>query len=375
MMEQIEWKSFIQDAWEKSGFEEPTAIQTKVSAPILHGVDVIAKSPTGSGKTLAYLLPLLQKVDTDKKHVQVVILASSHELVMQIHQEVQKWAQGSGISSATLIGGANMKRQIEKLKKKPNVVIGTPGRVSELINQKKLKMHEVQTLVLDEGDQLLVPEHRKTIQGIVKSTLNDRQLLLFSATLSENTEQEAKEFMREPEVIKVSEEEINKPEVEHIYFVSEARDKIDIVRKIARHGEVKALAFLKEISHLQAMAEKLEYKGLSVGVLNSDSNKQDRANTLKDFRTGKLPLLLSTDVAARGLDITDLTHIIHVDLPEDMNQYIHRSGRTGRLGSTSGTVISVVTPKEEKTLKKFSRDLGIPVSKKVFYKGEIQDAT
>jgi len=247
-------------------------------------------------------MPLLQKVDTDKKHVQVVILASSHELVMQIHQEVQNWAQGSGISSTTLIGGANMKRQIEKLKKKPNVVIGTPGRVSELINQKKLKMHEVQTLVLDEGDQLLVPEHRKTIHGIV-------------------------------------------------------------VRKIARHGEVKALAFLKEISHLQAMAEKLEYKGLSVGVLNSDSNKQDRANTLKDFRTGKLPLLLSTDVAARGLDITDLTHIIHVDLPEDMNQYIHRSGRTGRLGSTSGTVISVVTPKEEKMLKKFSRDLcSVPLS-------------
>ncbi|KGX90169.1 DEAD/DEAH box helicase [Pontibacillus marinus] len=373
-MEQIEWKSFIHDAWEKSGFEEPTAIQTKVSTPILNGEDVIAKSPTGSGKTLAYLLPLLQKIDTEKKHVQVVILASSHELVMQIHQEVQKWTQGSGISSATLIGGANMKRQIEKLKKKPNVVIGTPGRVSELINQKKLKMHEVQTLVLDEGDQLLVPEHRKTIHGIVKSTLNDRQLLLFSATLSENTEQEAKEFMKEPEVIKVSEEEINKPEVEHIYFVSEARDKIDIVRKIARHGEVKALAFLKEISHLQAMAEKLEYKGLSVGVLNSDSNKQDRANTLKDFRSGKLPLLLSTDVAARGLDIRDLTHIIHVDLPEDVNQYIHRSGRTGRLGSTSGTVISVVTPKEEKTLKKFSRDLGIPVSKKVFYKGEIKDA-
>ncbi|WP_201450103.1 DEAD/DEAH box helicase [Pontibacillus sp. HMF3514] len=373
-MEQIEWKSFIHGAWEKSGFEEPTAIQTKVSAPIHNGKDVIAKSPTGSGKTLAYLLPLLNKVDTEKKHVQVVILASSHELVMQIHQEVQKWTQGSGISSTTLIGGANMKRQIEKLKKKPNVVIGTPGRVSELINQKKLKMHEVQTLVLDEGDQLLVPEHRKTIQGIVKSTLNDRQILLFSATLSENTEQEAKGFMRESEVIKVSEEEINKPEVEHIYFVCEARDKIDIVRKVARHSGVKALAFLKEISHLQAMAEKLEYKGLSVGVLNSDSNKQDRANTLKDFRAGNLPLLLSTDVAARGLDITDLTHIIHVDLPEDINQYIHRSGRTGRLGSTSGTVISVVTPKEEKMLKKFSRDLEIPVSKKVFYKGEIQDA-
>ncbi len=373
-MEQIEWKAFINEAWEKSGFTEQTAIQTKVSSSILNGKDVIAKSPTGSGKTLAYLLPLLQNMESDKKHVQAVILASSHELVMQIHQEVQKWTQGSGISSATLIGGANMKRQIEKLKKKPNVVIGTPGRVHELINQKKLKMHEVQSLVLDEGDQLLVPEHYQTIQSIVKSTLQDRQLLLFSATLSEHTEQEAKTFMQDPYVVKVSEEEINKPDVEHIYFVCEAREKIDLVRKIVKHENGKALAFLKEISHLQAMAQKLEYQGISVGVLNSNSHKQERQRTLKDFREGKLPLVLSTDVAARGLDIRDLTHIIHVDLPEDVNQYIHRSGRTGRLGSSSGTIISIVTPQEERLLKKYSQQLDLSLSKKVFYKGEMKEA-
>lgn len=373
-MSEYQWKSFIQSAWETSGFEALTAIQNKVYDPITNGEDMIAKAPTGSGKTLGYLLPLLQKIDGEQKQVQVVILASSHELVMQIHQEVQKWTQGSGIKSATLIGGANMKRQIEKLKKKPQIIVGTPGRVGECIKQKKLKMHEVQSLVLDEGDQLLIPEHEQTVQAILKSTLNDRQLLLFSATLSESTLAKAKELMKDPTIIKVSEQETMKPKVDHIYFVCEARDKIEIVRKITRHEEIKGLAFMKEINQLQVMAEKLEYKGLTVGVLNSDSNKQERKNTMKAFRDGKLPLVLSTDVAARGLDIQGLTHIIHVDLPDDVHQYIHRSGRTGRLGSTSGTVISIVTPKEEKRLLKLSNELEQSLTKKKFVQGKIQDA-
>src|SRR5690606_25457538 len=149
-------------AWKKAGFHELTDVQTETIPLILEGGDVIAESPTGTGKTLAYLLPVLHKIDPEKRNVQAVILASSQELVMQILSEVQKWGEGSGIRSASLIGGANLKRQLEKLKKSPNVIVGTPGRVSELIKQKKLKMHEVKTIVLDEGDQLLTSEHVST---------------------------------------------------------------------------------------------------------------------------------------------------------------------------------------------------------------------
>lgn len=367
-------KPFVKQVWEKSAFTKPTAIQFQTNTPIIEGKDVIAEAPTGSGKTLAYLLPLLQTMKEEQKQPEVIVLASSRELVSQIHQEVQKWSEGSGFSSTTLIGGANVKRQLEKLKKKPNIIIGTPGRVYELIQQKKLKMHEVKTVVLDEADQLLVPEHFDTIHGIIKSTLRERQLLLFSATLTDEVEQQAKTFMKEPEVIRVDREEKEQPNLEHMFFVSEGRDKIEVLRKIMRSGDVKALAFVNDIGNLSVLAEKLQYKGLNVDVLHGDSTKQDRAKAMKEFRSGKSNLLMATDVAARGLDILDIDYIINVDLPDDVNQYIHRAGRTGRLGSTSGAVLSIVTPQEKKVLKAFSKKIDRPLQEKKIYNGKIQNA-
>ncbi|WP_243290920.1 DEAD/DEAH box helicase [Bacillus sp. FJAT-47783] len=365
-------KPFLQEVWKKSGFKNPTDIQVKAIPLIIEGKDILAKSPTGTGKTLAYLLPLLEKIDRENKSIQVVILASSHELVMQIHSEIVKWTAGSGISGASFIGGANLKRQIEKLKKRPQIIVGTPGRVHELIKMKKIKMHTVQTIVLDEGDQLLVPEHIHTIQSIVKSTMSDRQILLFSATLNKKTEQSAKEMMNEPILVK-SEAVQTKENVEHIYFVCEAREKVDILRRVARIDGLKGLAFENDIGGLDVLAQKLEFKGISVGVLHSELKKEMRAKAIKVFRNGGYPLLLATDVAARGLDIKGLTHVIHVDFPETKAQYVHRSGRTGRLGSESGTVISIVTPREERKLKQFARELNIKVHKKVFVQGKMVD--
>lgn len=363
-------KPFIQAAWEKAGFTQPTTIQSKAIPFILDGVDVIAESPTGTGKTLAYLLPVLNAIDSTKKTIQAVILASSQELVMQIQSEVQTWSENSGIRAATFIGGANVKRQLEKIKKNPHVIIGTPGRTLELIKQKKLKMHEVKTIVLDEGDQLLTQEHRGTVTDIIKSTLKERQVLLFSATLPNPTETLARELTAGAEVIKVEKDEtINAANVEHIYFTSEPRDKILILEKISRL-DVKALVFMKDIGNLTVASEKLNYKGINVAILHSDLNKDKRKNALKDFRNGKTNLLLATDVAARGLDIKGITHVVHFDFPKDIKQYIHRSGRTGRFGA-EGTVLSIVTDREERELKKFARELEIPLSEKVFFKGEI----
>jgi superfamily II DNA/RNA helicase len=365
-------KPFIYKAWEKEGFKEPTAIQAKAIPSILEGKDVIAESPTGTGKTLAYLLPILEKIDPGLPHVQAVILASSHELVMQILAEIQKWSQGSGIVNASFIGGANLKRQLEKLKKRPHIVVGTPGKIYELIGQKKLKMHNVKTIVLDEGDTLLVPEHQGTIQGIIKSTLKDRQLLMFSATIGKNTMDEAKALMKDPEIIMIQKEELPVPKVEHFYFVTEGREKIKILESIARLPNMKGLVFMKDIGEISVTAAKLAYKNLQAAVLHSETKKADREKALKGFRKGEFPLLLSTDVAARGLDIKGLTHVIHFDIPRTTEQYTHRSGRTGRAGA-EGMVLSIVTPQEERDLKKIANKLNLTLEKKVFYKGQITD--
>ncbi|RDI42324.1 DEAD/DEAH box helicase [Falsibacillus pallidus] len=367
-------KPSILAVWEKEGFSLPTSIQMKAIPEILSGKDLIAQSPTGTGKTLAYLLPVISKVDADKQAPQALILASSQELVMQIFQEVQKWTEGSGLKAASIIGGANVKRQQEKLKKHPQIIVGTPGRVLELIKQKKLKMHEMKTLVLDEGDQLLVPEHLETIQTILKSTLKDqRQVLLFSATLTERSEQIGKELMESPELIKVEKDETIESDVDHIYFVCEPRDKQKILEKIARLEDVKALAFVKDIGEISVLNSKLKFKELPVGMLHSELKKDDRKTYLKDFRNGKINMLLATDVAARGLDIKGVTHVVHFDFPKELTQYVHRSGRTGRFGA-DGTVISIVTDREERELKQFAKELGIEVEKKEFYKGGVVDA-
>ncbi|MCF6139226.1 DEAD/DEAH box helicase [Pseudalkalibacillus berkeleyi] len=364
---------FLQKAWEKSQFKEPTKIQTDAIPEILDGGDVIAESPTGTGKTLAYLLPILEKIDPNQKDPQALIMASSRELVMQIFEEVQKWAEGSGISGASMIGGANVKRQIEKLKKKhPQIIIGTPGRVEELIKTKKLKMHEVKTIVLDEGDQLLVPEHNKTIQSIIKSTLSERQVLLFSATLPPKTEEVGRSFMKDPQVLKVNRTPQKNGKVDHVYVVCDRRDKVKNLEKLSRLKNMKGLAFGKDIGELSVMTEKLEYNRIPVDVLHSEMKKIERQNALQQFRDGKSNLLLATDVAARGLDIKGLTHVIQVDTAEDEDQYLHRAGRTGRAGA-SGTIVSLVTPGEEKVLKRIVNKLDLTLEKKTFYAGELVD--
>ncbi|WP_313799898.1 DEAD/DEAH box helicase [Cytobacillus sp.] len=368
-----ELQPFIQAVWEKSEFTQPTTIQTKAIPAAIEGNDLIAESPTGTGKTLAYLLPLLEKLEVEKRAVQAVIIAPSQELVMQILQEIQKWGEGSGIRAASFIGGANVKRQLEKLKKHPHIALGTPGRMLELIKQKKLKMHEVRTVILDEGDQLLVPEHVDTIRSIIKSTLSERQVVLFSATLPKETEKLAKGLMSDPKVIRVEKDEtIDAAAVDHIYFVAEQRDKIKMLEKISRLPDLKALVFVKDIGNLTVMSEKLTFNKIPSSSLHSDLNKIERQHSLKDFRSGKTNMLLATDVAARGLDIQGVTHVVHMDFPRDLKQYVHRSGRTGRFGA-KGTVISLVTEREERDLKKFTNEIGIQAAKKVMRGGKIVD--
>ncbi|ABS21905.1 DEAD/DEAH box helicase [Bacillus cytotoxicus] len=358
---------FLQQAWEKAGFKECTEIQAQAIPTILDGQDVIAESPTGTGKTLAYLLPLLHKINPEVKQPQVVILAPTRELVMQIHAEVQKFTAGTEISGASLIGGADIKRQVEKLKKHPKVIVGSPGRILELIRMKKLKMHEVKTIVFDEFDQIVKQKMIDTIFDVIKSTMRDRQLVFFSATMTKEAEEVARDFAVQPQFICVKRAE-TKSLVEHMYIVCERREKNEYVRRIMHTGQVKAVAFLNDPYRLDEIAEKLKYRKMKAAALHAEASKQEREATMRAFRSGKLEILLATDVAARGLDINDLTHVIHLELPDTLDQYIHRSGRTGRMGK-EGTVISLVTPQEERKLLQFANKLGIVFKKQEIFKG------
>ncbi|MFB1049970.1 DEAD/DEAH box helicase [Paraliobacillus sp. JSM ZJ581] len=362
---------FLQQAWKKSGFSTPLPIQERTYTMIKDGKDVIGISPTGSGKTLAYLLPLLEKIDVEQKQAQVLILASSHELVAQIHRLIQEWTTYAEMSSMMVIGGANIKRQIEKLKKKPQIIVGTPGRVLELIKQKKLKVHVLKSIVLDEADQLLVPEHRNNLFGIIKSAPKERQLLLFSATISEGLAEEANRYMVTPEVIRVNNEEAGTPKVSYQYIVSEEREKIDILRSLARHLDEQLLVFFRDSGNLAVIADKLAYQGIAVEALHGELSKQKREKAIRQFVKGETQLLLATDVAARGLDVKDLAYVVQVDVPRDPNHYLHRAGRTGRVGSDGGIVLSLVTNSEVRQLNQTAKKLEINLVETMLRKGKL----
>lgn len=363
-------QSFIKENWNASGFEKPTPVQEQAAQLIMEGKDVIAESPTGTGKTLAYALPVLERIKPDQKHPQAVILAPSRELVMQIFQVIQDWKMGSELRAVSLIGGANVKKQVEKLKKNhPHIIVGTPGRVFELIQAKKLKMHEVKTIVLDETDQLVLPEHRETIKQIIKTTLRDRQLLCFSATLKKETEDVLRDMTKEPEVLKVERSKTEAGKVKHQYIICDQRDKVKLLQKLSRLHGMQALVFVRDIGNLSVYAEKLAYHHVDLGILHSEAKKMERAKIIKAFEQGEFPLLLATDIAARGLDIENLPYVIHADIPDE-DSYVHRSGRTGRAGK-EGNVLSLVTRMEESKLKKMAKKLGVELSEAVYSGGNL----
>ncbi|WP_335872719.1 DEAD/DEAH box helicase [Bacillus sp. 2205SS5-2] len=366
-----EFKPFLQAAWKQSEFPKPTSIQSDAIPAILEGKDVICESPTGTGKTLAYLMPILEKINPENQQIQAVILAPSRELVMQIHGEIQTWTKESGIKSASFIGGANVKKQVEKLKNRPQVIVGTTGRILELIKSKKMKMHEVKMIVADEADQLTLPEHRKSLQEIIKTTLKDqRQLLFFSATIGKETEQIAQELMDSPALIKVQHSKEDKENVNHLYLVSEQREKIDTLRSVLHTVSGKVLVFINDVQKVGDVQTKLGFHKIDVAVLDGGAKKQEREAAIRKFRNNAVSILLVTDLAARGLDISDVSHIIQLDIPRDFHQYVHRSGRTGRMGA-KGQVISIVSPQEERDIKRFCKQLGVKADRKTLYRGNL----
>ncbi|XRG80835.1 DEAD/DEAH box helicase [Rossellomorea sp. GAMAL-10_SWC] len=324
-----------------------TAVQEEAIPAILDGNDVIAQSPTGTGKTLAYVLPLINKVDAMEENPQIMIMAPTRELVMQIFQVVQDYTQNTNIKVASIVGGADIKRQIEKLKQKPKIIVGSPGRISQLIKQKKLKMHCVKAIVFDEVDELLKTDDQKDLPQIVKATMKDRQLVFLSATITPGAMQFAKETSSNLKEISI--EQSLEGNIIHGFIPCEEREKLELLRRIASVQNMKAIVFSNDPFKLEGYASKLNFRGIKTAVLHSKLGKMERSRVLKDLQIGKTTLLFSTDVAARGIDLQELPYVITLDVPEKVEQYTHRSGRVGRMGK-QGTVINLVTPREKKNL-------------------------
>ena len=360
-----------QEKWKKTGFESIMPIQEQMIPEMMAGKDILAQSPTGSGKTLAYVLPILQQIDPAKASTQAMIIAPSQELSMQIVNVLRDWTEGTDVTVTQLIGGANMQRQLEKLKKKPTIVVGTPGRMNELVKNKKLKMHEIRILVLDEGDQLMAREHREVMKSLIDKTTNDRQLVLVSATITDEVELVADRIMQDPTRIHVTAEEMPmQGKVTHSFIKVDERDKTDLLRSISHIEGVKALAFVNNLDQLLMKENKLKFRETKIVTLHSEMKKDERKKALDSFRKGEVSILIATEVAARGLDIDAVTHVIHVDVPRTIDQYLHRSGRTGRAGA-DGEVLTLLAYQDERHYKKFTKDLPSKPVQKIMHGGKL----
>ena len=361
-------KPELQNKWK---FEYEMPVQSQLIPSMLEGKDVVAQSPTGSGKTLAFVLPILNQVDGSAQKTQALIVAPSQELSMQIVEVLREWTAGSDISVAQLIGGANMARQLEKLKKKPTIVVGTPGRLNELVKAKKLKLHEIRHIVLDEGDQLLAREHRGVVKALIDGSNHDRQIVVVSATITEEIELVASRMMKDPIRIQVSQEDLPaQGKVVHSFVKVEERDKTDLLRRLAHVNGMKGLAFVNNLDQLLMKESKLKFREAKIVALHSDMKKEERKQALSSFRKGEVSILIATDIAARGLDIEGLTHVIHVDVPHAIEPYLHRSGRTGRAGA-DGEVLSLLTYTDEKNYKKWTKELPSKPVQKVWDQGQL----
>jgi superfamily II DNA/RNA helicase len=339
---------------------EPTAIQAAAIPVLLAGTSAYLNSETGTGKTLAYLLPIFNRLEPQREATQVVIVAPTHELAIQIQRQCCDLAQNAGwpVRALLLIGGTSMDRQIDKLKQKPHVVVGSPGRIAELIRMRKLKTQEVATVVIDEADRLLAPESLPDLRAILRATPGGRQLVFASATETAERAEALATLAPDVVMVRTGSGSVN-ANIAHSYLVCEERDKPDVLRKLlhALRPE-RALVFVHRNETAETVAAKLAHHRIPVVDLHAASDKLDRQRAMADFRSGKVCVLIASDVAARGLDIPGITHIINFDVPTQSKAYLHRVGRTAR-ADAKGEATTLMTAAEVRRVRRFESELGI----------------
>ncbi|WP_449508594.1 DEAD/DEAH box helicase [Clostridium lamae] len=355
------------------GIKEPTEIQKEIIPVALNGENIIGQSETGTGKTLAYLLPTIEKIDTSKKEMQCIILAPTHELAIQINNTINELKKGAAldITSTSLIGSANIKRQIDSLKAKPHIIVGSAGRILELIGKKKVSAHTIKTIIIDEVDKLLDKNNLPVVKDIIKATQKQTQVMMFSATLNGKTLDIAKTLKEDINVISVKNNKVNE-NINHNYIKTESRKKIETLRKLINATKAERILVFNNDSYTTNTAvENLTASKIKVAAIGGNNKMEDRKRALENFRKGNIQVLIASDVAARGLDIKGVTHVINLDIPEDSNDYLHRAGRVGRAGET-GEVFSLVDDREEKIIKIHEKNFKINIEEKNLYKGNIE---
>lgn len=353
-----------------------TEIQRQTYKHIMDNRDIIACSSTGTGKTLAYLIPIINRLKSNTHNIQAVVLVPTAELAIQVNNTLKDIFahMDNTFSSVALIGDVNISRQIDSIKSnKPAIIIGTPNRIHQLISNKKIKVHEVKTLVLDEADKLFDKTFIQDVEAIRKSLMKFTQVLLFSASVDKKTRINTLCF--KPIFIDINSNSGNTSQIpstiKHISVISDRRERIETLRKIIKAVKPeKAIIFVNSKYDLEESLQKLEYHHYNVASIAGNKDNSAKKAAIENFRSGKIQLLIATDIAARGLQIDNIDTVINVNLPEDNKEYIHRCGRCGRNGN-AGTCISIITDNELNKIKSYQKAFHINIVTKKLYQGKL----
>lgn len=346
------------------GITEPLPVQERTATRLLAGENLLVQSPTGSGKTLAYLLPVLARIDVAQRSTQTLVVVPTRELAAQVAQVLGAVKQ-TGLSHALLIGGANRNRQVDRLKRKPHVVVGTPGRIHEMIRDRKLRTDAVRAAVVDEADKLADERFAHDVSNLLRELPDDVQIMCFSATVVEDAKRLLSSLGRSFETLRMSDERIN-VDITHAFTMAEDAKKFQtLTRLVQTAGIRRAVVFITRNAGVEGLAGRLRDAGLTAQGIHSGLSSAERKMLIARFRNGTVDLLVTTDIFARGMDVPDVEWIVNYDLPKSVTDYVHRAGRTARAGRT-GTVVSLVEERKKFVIRKFERELKIEIREKGF---------
>ncbi|HLR40721.1 MAG TPA: DEAD/DEAH box helicase, partial [Virgibacillus sp.] len=352
---ELDISSPIMKALEQMGFEEATPIQQETIPLAMQGNDVIGQAQTGTGKTAAFGIPMIEKIDPKQKRIQGLVVAPTRELAIQVAEEIHRLGKFKGVRALPVYGGQHMQRQIRSLKEGPQIVVATPGRLLDHMRRRTIRIDHVQTAVLDEADEMLNMGFIDDIRDILKGIPEERQTLLFSATMPKEIRDIASTLMKTPKEVKVKAKEMTVENIEQFFVEVPEKFKFDT---LTNHMDINApelaIVFSRTKRRVDEIAEGLQARGFRAEGIHGDLTQGKRTSVLNKFKNGRVEVLVATDVAARGLDISGVTHVYNFDIPQDPESYVHRIGRTGRAGRT-GEAISFITPREMAHLKSIEK--------------------
>ena len=346
----------VVEAVKRVGFEQPSPIQAQTIPLLMQGRDVVGLAQTGTGKTAAFALPVLSQIDPDKRYPQALVLAPTRELALQVSDSFQSFADHmGGVHILPIYGGQAYGIQLSGLRRGAQVIVGTPGRVIDHLEKGSLDISNLEFLVLDEADEMLNMGFQEDVERILEDTPETKQVALFSATMPNAIRRISRDYLNNPEEVTVKSETRTNTNITQRYLFTAHRNKLDAITRILEVTEFEAMiVFVRTKNETEEIAEKLRARGFSAAAINGDIAQQQRERTVDQLRDGRLDILVATDVAARGLDVERISHVLNYDIPNDTESYVHRIGRTGRAGRT-GEAILFVTPRERRMLRSIER--------------------